>query len=519
MRSVKDPGRIRQQVETLIASAEKLVSGGDHETAVDTLEVALALDSASSRVRGLLESIRESLLEQPFAAEVERLLTQAESYLEQGQSGWAQAIAFQIYDLDPRNQTALALLERLDSESRSGLEPILLPDTGNAAPDLTPPPVLAKIDRLLARPTERPDLVSSPDEPESPSEVIREAQDQGSVRAEIEPEKPPTYPDTEQVLERGSEPESSDETSGLSETFDGLDESVSVDEPGASRRVWWWLLLAGGLLGGMILWLFARPEDLLSAGLSEVENGNLYSVSGSAAVDLYDRLYDRNPQDEATLQLAAAIAVAADSELELTLQRFRFDADAEIDFDRWHALCRISSRVDPQDADARFGEALTSAHVALETEDFPSALVALEELRGSFPLWDFLVFHAIGLAYGNSSSPYLSPVRAERFHQKALKGDPRFVRPLFEIADIRRDAGDLKGAEDYLRRALEIDRESPELLRRLGFVLSLQRAWDQARQAYRQSMKYETDDAKNRAVRRRLESLAVPGEGTEGNPP
>ena len=115
--------------------------------------------------------------------------------------------------------------------------------------------------------------------------------------------------------------------------------------------------------------------------------------------------------------------------------------------------------------------------------------------------------HRRSEAYGAPASPYRSPERAQRYYHESLSSDPRFIRPLLAMAGLRRDAGDWSGARGYLERALEVDRDSPALWRQLGFVLSMLRHWEEAREACARSIEHETDESRNALVRRRLESL------------
>ncbi|HWW88109.1 MAG TPA: sulfatase-like hydrolase/transferase [Vicinamibacterales bacterium] len=77
--------------------------------------------------------------------------------------------------------------------------------------------------------------------------------------------------------------------------------------------------------------------------------------------------------------------------------------------------------------------------------------------------------------------------------ERALPSDPRLYRRLGELT---RDAGDFKGAEDYLRRAISLDPEEPSEWNSLGMLVGAQGNLTEAEHDFREAIKRDAREAR-----------------------
>lgn len=96
---------------------------------------------------------------------------------------------------------------------------------------------------------------------------------------------------------------------------------------------------------------------------------------------------------------------------------------------------------------------------------------------------------------------------AMEFYEKLSKLDPRDKSALLKLADFRESIGDWATATDYLEKLLKIDGKNTDCLKRLGNAYQKMKNYPQACECYGEFLKYSNDMAENEVIKAKLSKI------------
>lgn len=279
-------------------------------------------------------------------------------------------------------------------------------------------------------------------------------------------------------------------------------------------------------------------ENILSAGISTLEQAINYNITNPVVVEALAELYLKNGDYEKAMEVTKSdlMKIKCLLQLERLDEAREYMAKSEKDYKNYPQYIVLKAQLAfiEKDYDKafdfiekyneteknsplyyqmkaliyeakgdEFNEILSWAkyHVLRQESD-----IALNEYLQAHSLKpdDLEVINSLAIMFENNNDK----IHAMEFYEKIAKLDPNDKSALIKLADFREDIGDYSAQYDYLKRLLDINPKNPEALKKMGKCCEKMKNYPDAVEYYNQFVKYSHDLSECNVISDKIKKLS-----------